>query len=92
MPSPFPGMDPFLEVPELWPDAHHGLITTIQELLNKKIRPRYVARVEERVYMDSEDEPDRFTWMPDVNVESQPFTGTTPQPHLKRTEQLQSQC
>jgi hypothetical protein len=27
MPSPFPGMDPYLEAPELWPDVHHRLIS-----------------------------------------------------------------
>ncbi|MFN0055331.1 MAG: DUF4058 family protein [Planctomycetales bacterium] len=24
MPSPFPGMDPYLEDPGLWPDVHHA--------------------------------------------------------------------
>ena len=27
MPSPFPGMDPYLEHPALWPSVHQGLIT-----------------------------------------------------------------
>jgi len=63
-------MDPYLEHPELWPDVHHGLITAIQELLNQQIRPKYVARVEVRVYMESDDEPDPFVRVPDVNVET----------------------
>ena len=25
MPSPFPGMDPYIETPELWPDFHSDL-------------------------------------------------------------------
>ena len=25
MPSPFPGMDPYLEAPSIWPDLHHSL-------------------------------------------------------------------
>ncbi|QWK12050.1 MAG: DUF4058 family protein [Thermoflexus hugenholtzii] len=25
MPSPFPGMDPYLERPDLWPDFHGNL-------------------------------------------------------------------
>ena len=29
MPSPFPGMNPYLENPELWPEVHHRLITAI---------------------------------------------------------------
>ena len=27
MPSPFPGMDPYLENPEIFPDLHDSLIT-----------------------------------------------------------------
>lgn len=46
MPSPFPGMDPYLESPVIWPDVHHGLISEIQAALNPRLRPRYVARVE----------------------------------------------
>ncbi|MEQ8961940.1 MAG: DUF4058 family protein, partial [Coleofasciculus sp. C2-GNP5-27] len=34
MPSPFPGMNPYLENPELWPEVHHWLITAIAESLN----------------------------------------------------------
>lgn len=26
MPGPFPGMDPYLEKPELWPDFHQNLV------------------------------------------------------------------
>ena len=70
MPSPFPGMDPYLEDPAVWPDVHHELISTIRELLNQKIRPKYIARVEERLYMESDDDPERqFQRVPDVNIE-----------------------
>ncbi len=50
MPSPFPGMDPYLEDPGLWPDVHHGLISEMQANLNAHVRPKYYVRVEERVY------------------------------------------
>ena len=30
MPSPFPGMDPYLETPLLWGDVHHELISQIR--------------------------------------------------------------
>jgi hypothetical protein len=69
MPSPFPGMDPYLEHPALWPDVHHELISAIRELLNQVIRPRYVARVEERLYLTADYEPDPdFQRVPDVTV------------------------
>ena len=59
MPSPFPGMDPYLETPDLWPDVHHELISQIRQALNPTLRPRYVARVELRVY-DNEIEEARL--------------------------------
>jgi hypothetical protein len=69
MPSPFPGMDPYLEAPELWPDVHARLIGEIQSALNGRLRPRYVARVEMRVYISEEDDPGRQKRVPDVRVE-----------------------
>src|SRR5947208_11979895 len=69
MPSPFPGMDPYLETPHLWPDVHHRLISEIQMALNPALRPRYVARVELRVYISDDDDPGREALVPDVRVE-----------------------
>ena len=34
MPSPFPGMDPYLEEPVLWSTLHQRLITYIADDLN----------------------------------------------------------
>jgi hypothetical protein len=70
MPSPFPGMDPYLENPELWPDVHHGLISGMQAALNRAFVPRYVARVELRVYVSDQDDPGRDDHrVPDVRIE-----------------------
>lgn len=44
MPSPFPGMDPYLEQPQVWPEFHNNLAAEIQGYLNQRIRPRYIAR------------------------------------------------
>lgn len=51
MPSPFPGMDPYLEAPRRWPDVHQRLITYIADALQPDLRPRYHARMGERVYV-----------------------------------------
>ncbi|RMF27225.1 MAG: DUF4058 family protein, partial [Chloroflexi bacterium] len=53
MPSPFPGMDPYLEHPDLWPDLHHRLITALADTLGPQVRPRYVVRVEVRTYRET---------------------------------------
>src|SRR5438067_13201534 len=70
MPSPFPGMDPYLESPAIWPDVHHNLISEIQAALNPKLRPRYVARVELRVYISDDDDPGREALVPDVRIDA----------------------
>jgi Protein of unknown function (DUF4058) len=58
MPSPFPGMDPYLESPGLWPDVHHQLISEFQALLVAQLRPRYYATVDIRTYVEGRLEID----------------------------------
>ena len=68
MPSPFPGMDPYLEDPELWSAVHAAVIARIQDHLAEALWPRYIVRFEERVYIAEEDDPAyRFVY-PDVKV------------------------
>jgi hypothetical protein len=69
MPSPFPGMDPYLEAPEIWPDLHHELISVIREHLNARLRPRYHSMVEERVYISDDHDPGRRVIVPDVAIQ-----------------------
>ncbi len=64
MPSPFPGMDPYLEDPTLWPDLHQSLITYIRDILQPTVRPRYHVRIGERLYVV---EPPRGIY-PDVSI------------------------
>lgn len=45
MPSPFPGMDPYIEDPEIWHDFYLNLAVEIRSQLNQVIQPVYVARV-----------------------------------------------
>jgi hypothetical protein len=59
-------MDPYLEDPSLWPDVHHGLISEMQAVLNRQLRPQYHVRVEERVYISDENDPGRKAIIPDV--------------------------
>ncbi|MBI3946850.1 MAG: DUF4058 family protein [Armatimonadetes bacterium] len=66
MPSPFPGMDPYLESPALWRDLHHRIITYAADVLTPAVRPQYKVRIEERVYVS---EPDRTIYPDFVVVE-----------------------
>ena len=53
MSSPFPGMNPYLEHPDLWPGVHHWLIIEIARLLSPQLRPKYRVAVEVRMYETS---------------------------------------
>ncbi len=55
MPMIFPGMDPWLEDPPLWPDVHESLIVYFREQLQPFLRPRYVAAIERRLYVEGPD-------------------------------------
>ena len=48
----FPGMDPYLESPLLWPGVHTSLIVYFRDQLQPLLRPRYLATIEERVYLE----------------------------------------
>src|SRR5437773_5081485 len=50
MPSPFPGMDPYLEDEKLWPLFHHQLATCLYQILLPGLVDRYRARVVQRHY------------------------------------------
>ena len=51
MPSPFPGMDPFLEMQES-DDFHTTFNTVLREFLSPALEPDYLVRVERRVYLE----------------------------------------
>ncbi len=49
MPSPFPGMNPYIEA-QRWARVHHWLITELARHLNVHLAPKYYVAVEVRVY------------------------------------------
>jgi hypothetical protein len=71
MPSPFPGMDPFVEGP-VWEDFHTRFMSALGDFLVPLVRPRYVVRIEERAYL--EHSPERAAkWIrPDVAIAERP--------------------
>jgi len=50
MPSPFPGMDPYLEDPGVWPTFQRQFIACLYQLLLPGLVDRYRARVGQRLY------------------------------------------
>ncbi len=73
MQSLFPGMDPFIEARGLWSDFHHKIITGIHDAIADQLPPQFVARIDERNYVDLIDPVDemkqRRVFIPDVVVE-----------------------
>src|SRR5438477_7860844 len=65
MKMPFPGMDPYLEHPLLWPGVHVQLMVALANQLQPLIEPRYVASLEERVYLEGAQ---RRRFVPDTVV------------------------
>lgn len=79
MPSPFPGMDPFLEG-EMWQEFHGRLANQISEQLMPNLRPKYVALLEKRYVLDRPifgiSQPTRSPIIyPDVHVVRPPAKG-----------------
>jgi hypothetical protein len=66
MPSPFPGMDPYLEDPSGWPGVHSRLINSISDILAPQLAPDYIVQIEERVYVASPEELSRRVIVPDL--------------------------
>ncbi len=48
MPSIFPGMDPYLEAPWIWPDFHNSFADEIRRMLNEQLPQNYFAQLEAR--------------------------------------------
>ena len=51
MPSPFPGMDPYLEG-YLWPDVHHALASKIRQQLTQQKRTQFYNAYIDKVVDD----------------------------------------
>lgn len=78
MPSPFPGMNPYLENPELWPEVHSRLIVATTDALNPQLMPKYRAAIDQRVHNISGDEA-LLVGIPDITV-GQPVSASTQSP------------
>src|SRR5436309_11343436 len=51
MPSPFPGMDPYLEDEGIWPVFQHHLVLCLYQILRPGLVDRYRARIGQRHYV-----------------------------------------
>ena len=55
MPSPFPGMDPYLERPDIFPDLHGSLIILLKQELQHLLPESYYASSSQRIWIDASE-------------------------------------
>ncbi|OLP19796.1 hypothetical protein BST81_04055 [Leptolyngbya sp. 'hensonii'] len=72
MPSPFPGMNPYLEHPTFWSSFHTRLLVAISDALAPVLRPHYYIEVETRTYREQDkrenEEDELLVGIPDAAV------------------------
>jgi len=64
----FPGMNPYLEHPNIWEDFHANLATEIRNQLAPHLRPRYFAALVPRVTYEEVVIEEKHSIKPDVSV------------------------
>lgn len=64
MPSPFPGMDPYLEHPDVFPDFHDRFVTYVSDAVQARVPAPYYAALGRRAWIEVSE---RFVG-PDVDV------------------------
>jgi len=85
MPSPFPGMNPYLEHEDAWHNFHEQFPNRVVEVLEPQVGPNYFLKVDEHVYTQELPEDQRrflvladaaLSHMPDKGRERGPGTAT----------------
>jgi hypothetical protein len=73
MPSPFPGMDPYLEAQPFWSPLHANLITLMQGELQKRVPRKYSVWSDRYIWLHEPDARTRTKrFEPDVFLSEEP--------------------
>jgi len=72
MPSPFPGVDPYLEAAGHWEGFHERFIIYFSDLLSERLPPHYWVSVQERITAIALPGGEREQYVADVGVSSLP--------------------
>ena len=79
MPSPFPGMNPYLEQEDVWHDFHERFLPTAAEVIGAQVQPDYIVKIDEHVYVhELPPEPRRLLGRADLGVASTQAREPTP--------------
>ncbi|MDX1944897.1 MAG: DUF4058 family protein [Pirellulaceae bacterium] len=73
MPSPFPGMNPYLEQESVWHSLHEQFPAFCQEVLTAQVRPKYFVKLDVNIYIHELPEGSRLiVGRPDVTLGATP--------------------
>jgi hypothetical protein len=76
MPSPFPGMNPYLEQEGVWQDFHQSFILAVRQALSPQVRPAYMVKIEEALFIHELSAEERqYLGRADVSVTRNPAGG-----------------
>ena len=69
MPSPFPGMNPYIEQPAVWQDFHTRFRSAAAEVIGGQVEPRYFVKIEEHLFVHERFGTERSAFgRPDLSV------------------------
>ena len=69
MPSPFPGMNPYLEQDDVWHDFHERFLPAAAEAIGAQVQPDYIVKIDEHIYVHELPlDTRRFLGRADVSV------------------------
>src|SRR5260370_27139708 len=80
MPSPFPGMNPYVERASAWGDVHQRFAVLASEQLGPQVAPRYLVRIDEHAFIhEPPAEGRRLGGVPDGLVVATGLPGPNPE-------------
>lgn len=69
MPSPFPGMNPYLEQDYAWHDFQESYLPLVREMLSAQVLPRYFVKIDEHILVhELEENSQQLLGRADVGV------------------------
>src|SRR5262245_17621717 len=79
MPSPFPGMNPYLEQEDVWHDFHQRFATAVAEALGPQVFPSYIVKIDEHIFIhEPPAEQRQLLGRPDTFLAPSGREGSTP--------------
>jgi hypothetical protein len=76
MPSPFPGMNPYLEQEDVWQDFHETMIPTIRDAISPQVSPHFIVKIEEHLYIHEPEAHQRIrVGSGDIAIAREPGVG-----------------